>query len=359
MVSAAHIELALLVSLLGLCGTLSLSLLRRPLRSASESVLGEVGCLQQTLTARRSAAHISSVSESQAHSLDLRHLRCRNFMADSQKLHAEQQSLPLPAGRQEKKRIFMLEVDDEGEVVDRFIVKFSGPQSFRDFLARSGIGGLRQQNPRGVDLITNLDDLQDRFEYSLNTIKLSDLVKQQGRQLTHIQQGQEGEMGLAMQRELRLSGMARDPKLAQNLRELKYGTLPGQEFDAVIMDGDDKTYLGYHTTFAKDVSDLYLLRDAASILEGRAAAANDDEYAAFQNRQIGLCYMAEQIDPKQAERLAAECRRLKILQFIRNGEDISMVKKSLGQPASQRRPLQRLDILIWSAATIMMRRACF
>ncbi|KAK9844874.1 hypothetical protein WJX74_008059 [Apatococcus lobatus] len=318
MVSAAHIELALLVSLLGLCGTLSLSLLRRPLRSASESVLGEVGCLQQTLTARRSAAHISSVSESQAHSLDLRHLR--NFMADSQKLHAEQQSLPLPAGRQEKKRIFMLEVDDEGEVVDRFIVKFSGPQSFRDFLARSGIGGLRQQNPRGVDLITNLDDLQ---------------------------------------RELRLSGMARDPKLAQNLRELKYGTLPGQEFDAVIMDGDDKTYLGYHTTFAKDVSDLYLLRDAASILEGRAAAANDDEYAAFQNRQIGLCYMAEQIDPKQAERLAAECRRLKILQFIRNGEDISMVKKSLGQPASQRRPLQRLDILIWSAATIMMRRACF
>ncbi|KAK9844807.1 hypothetical protein WJX74_007057 [Apatococcus lobatus] len=224
---------------------------------------------------------------------------------------------------------------------------------------KRSVPGLRQQTPQGSYLITNFDEVRAGLEYSLDYIKLSKVVRRHGRQLTHLQQGQEGEMGLAMQRELRLSGMARDPKLARDLRELKYGRKPGQEFDAVIMDGADQTFLGYHTTFAKDVGDLHDLTEAAAVLMARAAAATEGQYAAFKHRQIGLCYMAEQIAPKQAERLAAECHRLNILQFTKNGQDIRMTRKSLDQPASQRRPLRRSDVLIRPAAAIMMRRAYF
>ncbi|KAK9844793.1 hypothetical protein WJX74_006909 [Apatococcus lobatus] len=268
----------------------------------------------------------------------------------------------LREGSQEKKRIFLLDLDDEGEVVDRIGLKLSGPQEFKDYLARAGVPGLRQLNPLGLDLIIDFDEVQDGFEYTpwdMVDIELSKVVQSQGQQLPHVQQSQEDELALAMQHELRLSGLADDPKLARSLRDLRSGTRRGQYFDAVIMEGHKQSFLGWHLTFAQDVSDLYDLKEAAAVLMTRAASATDGQYAAFRNREIGLCYMAEKVAPNQAERLAAECQRLNILQFTRSGLDISMTRKSLNQPASQRHPLRRADVMIKPASAMVMGRSCF
>ena len=65
------------------------------------------------------------------------------------------------AGAVQKKSILLADISLEGELMGIVKVDFSGPQSFRDFLARSGIPGLRQRNPpEPKRLIVEYDEVQ-------------------------------------------------------------------------------------------------------------------------------------------------------------------------------------------------------
>ena len=198
--------------------------------------------------------------------------------------------------------------------------------------------------------------LQAGAEYSLETTSLSKKIKQQGQQLTHVQQAQEDEMGLAMLRKLRQAGFARNPQLANDLRVLTYDNEPGQEFDVVILDGTGDAFLGWHKTFAKNVKHVYDLEAACEELMSRAAAMSDGQYARFKNRNVGLCYMAEKVNPKQMDRLAAKCHENGIIQFCRNGHDISIQNQQLRQPRSKQLLLRKADVMRRLEARIIVRK---
>ena len=67
------------------------------------------------------------------------------------------------AGSVQNKIIQLADISMEGEVMEIAPVEFSGSQSFRDFLARSGSPGLRQRNTTGPKLyIIDYDKVQVR-----------------------------------------------------------------------------------------------------------------------------------------------------------------------------------------------------
>ena len=200
---------------------------------------------------------------------------------------------------------------------------------------------------------------QAGFEYTGEVSRLSKKITRQGQQLTQLQQGQEDEMGLAMQRELRLSEFAANSRMAAHLRQLKSGAVADQEFDVVLLDGNSSAFVGWHKTHAKDVSHLYQMKSAVEKLMSRAANASSGQYADFKDREIGLCYMVEKIDPKQVDRVAKECRRLGIVQFTRTGHAMSMSRKWVQQPHSQQRPLRRAHVMIKPLPTMHMVRSFF
>ena len=152
-------------------------------------------------------------------------------------------------------------------------------------------------------------------------------------------------MALAMLRELRQSGFARKSELASDLKQLAFENESGQEFNAVVLDGPNIAFLGWHKTHAKDLSHLYDLESACEKLMSRAAIVTDGQYASFKDRDVGLCYMAEKISPKQLDRLAAKCHERGIIQSSKNGHAISIQKQQLRQPLSKRLPLRRADVM--------------
>ena len=61
----------------------------------------------------------------------------------------------------------MANMSPEGEMLERLEVTFSGSQSFRYYLARSGMPGLRQrQPPEATKLVTECDQVQVGFKQS-------------------------------------------------------------------------------------------------------------------------------------------------------------------------------------------------
>ena len=94
----------------------------------------------------------------------------------------------------------------------------------------------------------------------------------QKQQLTRSQLKRGDELALAMQSELRLSGLAQSPQLASHLRLLSFGSQPGQVFAAFLLGGDDSAFLGWHVeSAAAEIRPIFDLKIASEVaLQGSA-----------------------------------------------------------------------------------------
>ena len=118
------------------------------------------------------------------------------------------------------------------------------------------------------------------------------------------------------------------PILRPDLRILKEGKQSAQEVDLVLFDGAHRAVIGEHKSHVKSRQPVDKQLKTAEKLRQRAEEGMG-KYREFQDRNIGLAFMAESVAPSAEQSVERACRDEGIAMFRRSGMAIGFGKPGM------------------------------
>lgn len=225
-------------------------------------------------------------------------------------------------GVKKKVQIFSAEADDE-DLLLRGLWYVLTPSSFQALVPNKGVlvPFKGREGMEDATAIMQFDDLVEGESYVLQDPGLiwGKLKSLDNFNRNEIKAGEE-EFSRSMVAELEAHGMAKQPVIRNDLRILLPGTSQEQEFDAIVIDQEDKAFVGcakhvVHGTWEVEK----LIEQVQTLLHRSKNLANFPSCAPFAGRDVGCCMRVDYMKVANAEAVKHLCYRKGIALFERSG----------------------------------------